>query len=108
MPEQHVFGSHFLVSHFADPYSRNKWVLNTTETPLFFLLSQLIIAVILFLIAHTLGFLQLPLQLDMQVCKGLIPMVGLSVIGLRYGASFLAHGHFLNALRRPFPLRKQL
>ncbi|TBU41405.1 hypothetical protein BD309DRAFT_965359 [Dichomitus squalens] len=62
----------------------NKWVLNTTDTPLFFLLAQLIIAVILFLIAHTLGFLQLPLQLDIQVCKGLIPMVGLSVIGLSF------------------------
>ena len=63
---------------------RNKWVLNTTETPLFFLLAQLIIAVILFLGAHMAGLLQLPLQLDLQVCKGLIPMVGLNVVGLRY------------------------
>ncbi|RDX41873.1 hypothetical protein OH76DRAFT_1411719 [Lentinus brumalis] len=63
---------------------RNKWVLNTTDTPLFFLLSQLIIAVVLFLFAHMAGLLQLPLQLDMQVCKGLIPMVGLNVIGLSF------------------------
>lgn len=47
------------------------------------MLSQLIIAVVLFLLAHTAGVLQLPLQLDMQVCKGLIPMVGLNVVGLR-------------------------
>ncbi|OBZ66450.1 GDP-fucose transporter 1 [Grifola frondosa] len=62
----------------------NKWVLNTTSTPLFFLLSQLVIAVILFLIAHMFGVLQLPLKLDMQVCKGLIPMVGLNVVGLSF------------------------
>ena len=68
----------------TDPLFRNKWVLNNTDTPLFFLLSQLVIAVILFLFAHTAGLLQLPLQLDMQVCKGLIPMVGLNVVGLRF------------------------
>ncbi|EIW53658.1 uncharacterized protein TRAVEDRAFT_31694 [Trametes versicolor FP-101664 SS1] len=62
----------------------NKWVLNITDTPLFFLLSQLVIAVILFLLAHMAGMLQLPLQLDTQVCKGLIPMVGLNVIGLSF------------------------
>ncbi|KAI0672509.1 hypothetical protein C8Q78DRAFT_756559 [Trametes maxima] len=62
----------------------NKWVLNTTDTPLFFLLAQLLIAVILFLFAHMAGFLQLPLQLDLQVCKGLIPMVGLNVVGLSF------------------------
>ena len=68
----------------ADYMCRNKWVLNTTDTPLFFLLTQLLIAVLLFLLAHMAGLLQLPLQLDMQVCKGLIPMVGLNVVGLRY------------------------
>ncbi|KAI8972428.1 hypothetical protein BD414DRAFT_500278 [Trametes punicea] len=62
----------------------NKWVLNTTDTPLFFLLTQLVIAVVLFLFAHLAGLLQLPLQLDMQVCKGLIPMVALNVIGLSF------------------------
>ncbi|KAH9886237.1 hypothetical protein C8Q73DRAFT_795416 [Cubamyces lactineus] len=62
----------------------NKWVLNTTDTPLFFLLAQLLIAVVLFLAAHAAGLLQLPLQLDPQVCKGLIPMVGLNVIGLSF------------------------
>ncbi|EMD37106.1 hypothetical protein CERSUDRAFT_115024 [Gelatoporia subvermispora B] len=62
----------------------NKWVLNVTDTPLFFLLAQLVIAVVLFLFAHLLGLLQLPLRLDMQVCKGLIPMVGLNVVGLSF------------------------
>lgn len=62
---------------------RNKWVLNNTEVPLFFLDAQLFIAVILFLFAHMVGLLQLPLRLDLQVCKGLIPMVGLNVVGLR-------------------------
>lgn len=61
----------------------NKWVLNTTDVPLFFLDMQLIIAVILFLFAHMLGMLQLPLRWDWQVIKGLIPTVSLSLIGLR-------------------------
>ncbi|OSX58250.1 hypothetical protein POSPLADRAFT_1049484 [Postia placenta MAD-698-R-SB12] len=63
---------------------RNKWVLNNTEVPLFFLDAQLFIAVILFLFAHMVGLLQLPLRLDLQVCKGLIPMVGLNVVGLSF------------------------
>ncbi|KAJ3491977.1 hypothetical protein NLI96_g272 [Meripilus lineatus] len=62
----------------------NKWVLNQTSVPLFFLDCQLFIAVFLFLGAHMLGLLQLPLSLDPQVCKGLIPMVGLNVIGLSF------------------------
>ncbi|KAI0365005.1 hypothetical protein BV20DRAFT_973705 [Pilatotrama ljubarskyi] len=62
----------------------NKWVLSTTDTPLFFLLAQLLIAVVLFLLAHMVGLLQLPLKLDWQVCKGLIPMVGLNVVGLSF------------------------
>ena len=66
-----------------DPHS-NKWVLNTTATPLFFLLTQLVIAIILFLGAHFAHLIQIPLELDLKVCKGLIPMVALNVIGLRY------------------------
>lgn len=62
---------------------RNKWVLNETDVPLFFLFCQLVVAVILFLIAHMAGLVQLPIALDLQVCKGLIPMVGLNVVGLR-------------------------
>ncbi|TFY63342.1 hypothetical protein EVJ58_g3300 [Rhodofomes roseus] len=62
--------------------SSNKWVLNTTDVPLFFLDMQLIIAVVLFLFAHMLGMLQLPLRWDWQVIKGLIPTVSLSLVGL--------------------------
>ena len=65
------------------PY-RNKWVLNSTEVPLFFLCTQLIIAVVFFLAAHALGLLHVPLEFDPVVLKGLVPMIGLNVIGLRY------------------------
>ena len=65
-------------------YSRNKWVLNATDVPLFFLFAQLAIAVVLFLAAHAVGLLQIPLDFDPVVLKGLVPMVGLNVIGLRY------------------------
>ncbi|KAH9915743.1 uncharacterized protein B0H18DRAFT_1040256 [Fomitopsis serialis] len=60
----------------------NKWVLNTTDVPLFFLDMQLIIAVVLFLFAHMFGMIQLPLRWDWQIIKGLIPTVSLSLIGL--------------------------
>lgn len=58
-------------------------MLNTTAAPLFFLLTQLGIAVILFAIADTMRLLPDRLTLDVQTCKGLIPMVGLNVVGLR-------------------------
>lgn len=61
----------------------NKWVLNDTDVPLFFLFTQLVIAVALFLAAHVLGLLTLPLDFDLEVLKGLVPMIGLNVIGLR-------------------------
>jgi len=60
----------------------NKWVLNTTSAPLFFLLSQLLVAIMLFLGAHTVGIIQIPLRLDLDVCKGLVSMVALNVVGL--------------------------
>ncbi|KAK7042497.1 TPT domain-containing protein [Favolaschia claudopus] len=60
----------------------NKWVLNDTKAPLFFLTTQLFIAVCLFLIADTLRMLPDRLTFDTKVCKGLVPMVGLSVLGL--------------------------
>ncbi|KAA1474421.1 hypothetical protein DENSPDRAFT_931641 [Dentipellis sp. KUC8613] len=60
----------------------NKWVLNVTTAPLFFLLTQLVIAVVLFLASHALGIIKVPLHVDAQLIKGLVPMVGLNVIGL--------------------------
>lgn len=76
----------------------NKWVLNTTSAPLFFLLSQLFIAIILFIGAHFAGLIQIPLQLDIEVCKGLVPMVALNVIGLRY-AHIPSHAQAHNLTR---------
>jgi len=60
----------------------NKWVLDSTDTPLFFVLVQLLIAVLLFLIAHAVGLIQIPLELDIPICKGLIPMAALNVTGI--------------------------
>ena len=63
-------------------------MLNDTEVPLFFLCTQLAIAVILFMVAHIVRIIQLPLEFDLQVIKGLVPMVGLNVLGLRYVYTF--------------------
>jgi GDP-fucose transporter C1 len=54
---------------------------------LFFLFSQLIIAVLLFLACHASGLLKVPLQFDRQTVEGLIPMMGLNVIGLRFASA---------------------
>ncbi|GAW09592.1 GDP-fucose transporter 1 [Lentinula edodes] len=62
----------------------NKWVLNTTEAPLFFLFTQLVIAVVLFVISDTLKMLPDKLTFDVNVCKGLVAMVSLNVIGLSF------------------------
>jgi len=62
----------------------NKWVLNTTEAPLFFLFSQLVIAVLLFLVCHVGGLLKVPLHFDKQTVQGLIPMISLNVVGLSF------------------------
>jgi GDP-fucose transporter C1 len=62
----------------------NKWVLNITETPLFFLWAQLAIAALLFIVSDALRLLPDRLTLDLATCKGLIPMVGLNVFGLSF------------------------
>ncbi|RDB17238.1 GDP-fucose transporter 1 [Hypsizygus marmoreus] len=62
----------------------NKWVLNTTSAPLFFLWTQLMIAVLLFGISDATRVLPDRLTLDINICKGLIPMVGLNVVGLSF------------------------
>jgi len=62
---------------------RNKWVLNTTTTPLFFLLAQLLIAVVLFIFTNAVGLFKVPLKPDARKCKGLLPMALINVIGLR-------------------------
>jgi len=62
----------------------NKWVLNSTDTPLFFLLIQLLIAVLLFIMAHMVGLIEIPLKLDIEICRRLLLVVGLNVIGLSF------------------------
>ncbi|KAG8835832.1 hypothetical protein FRC17_000796 [Serendipita sp. 399] len=60
----------------------NKWVLISTETPLFFLLAQLVIAILMFLVTHALGIFKVSLSLQWDVCVGLWPMIFLNVLGL--------------------------
>ncbi|CAG7850417.1 SubName: Full=Related to GDP-fucose transporter {ECO:0000313/EMBL:CCA69630.1} [Serendipita indica DSM 11827] len=60
----------------------NKWVLLKSTTPLFFLLAQLLIAVVLFLITHALGLFKISVFLQWDVCVGLWPMILANVIGL--------------------------
>jgi len=62
----------------------NKSVLNVTAAPLFFLLIQLVIAVILFGISDVLRLFPDRLTFDLKICKGLIPLVGLNVVGLSF------------------------
>lgn len=62
----------------------NKWVLNVTSIPLFFLWTQLTIASLLFVICDTLRILPDRLTFDLQTCKGLIPTVSLNVLGLSF------------------------
>ena len=62
----------------------NKWVLIKTSTPLFFLLAQLLIAVLMFLVTNALGLFKITVKLSWDVCTGLWPMIALNVIGLRY------------------------
>ena len=63
----------------------NKWVLNVTDAPLFFLWTQLMIAVFLFGVSDVLRLLPDRLTLDPKVCRGLVAMVGLSVLSLASG-----------------------
>jgi len=61
----------------------NKWVLNTTNVPLFFLFTQLVIAVLLFAMLHTAGYLfKIPPIPDSALLKGIAPMVFMNVLNL--------------------------
>ncbi|KAF9242283.1 hypothetical protein BU15DRAFT_86870 [Melanogaster broomeanus] len=73
----------YLVAALA-VHHRNKWVLQTTSAPLFFLLAQLVIAVILFLASHAVGLIQVPLHIDGPLLKMLAPMIALNVVGLSF------------------------
>lgn len=69
----------------------NKWVLNSTETPLFFLFTQLVLAVLLFLVGHAANLYKVPLHFDKQIMQGLIPTVSLNVVGLSFSNYTLKH-----------------
>ncbi|EUC59548.1 GDP-fucose transporter 1 [Rhizoctonia solani AG-3 Rhs1AP] len=62
----------------------NKWVLNKTDTPVFFLFCQLVVAILLFVIAHVVGILKLPRMVDRALLKGLMPMITVNVLGLNF------------------------
>ncbi|KAG7095680.1 hypothetical protein E1B28_006395 [Marasmius oreades] len=62
----------------------NKWVLDETGAPLFFLFTQMLIAVVLFLLSDAFKLLPDRLSFDLQICKSLIPMIGLNVVGLSF------------------------
>lgn len=65
-------------------FSSNKWVLNVTSAPLFFLFTQLIIAVILFCIGHTLKIITVPLmRVDRPILIGLSSTIIFNVLSLR-------------------------
>ncbi|KAJ6487795.1 hypothetical protein C8R45DRAFT_256672 [Mycena sanguinolenta] len=62
----------------------NKSVLNVTDVPLFFLLIQLLIAVLLFGIGDFLRLFPERLTFDPKICRGLAPLVALNVVGLSF------------------------
>lgn len=64
----------------------NKWVLNTTSIPLFFLWSQLFLATILFIVADIMRLLPSSARLSFSftTSKGLVPMVALNVLSLAF------------------------
>ncbi|KAJ7100095.1 hypothetical protein B0H15DRAFT_818663 [Mycena belliarum] len=62
----------------------NKWVLNLTTAPLFFLLIQLVIAVLLFGIADVFKLFPDRLTFDLKICRSLAPMVALNVVGISF------------------------
>ncbi|TFK25442.1 hypothetical protein FA15DRAFT_668520 [Coprinopsis marcescibilis] len=62
----------------------NKWVLNATDIPLFFLWTQLALAALLFIACDMCRLLPDRLTFDLQTSKGLFPMVALNVVGLSF------------------------
>ena len=72
----------------------NKWVLDKISVPSFYLLIQLLIAVVLFLAVHFLGLIKVSFYLDWPLCKGLAPTVLLNVIGLRFALLILSKSKF--------------
>lgn len=55
-----------------------------TSVPVFFLMVQLGIAVVLLAASKWAGLFQISLALDRETSKALIPMVAINVLGLKY------------------------
>ncbi|TEB32681.1 hypothetical protein FA13DRAFT_1763774 [Coprinellus micaceus] len=79
----------------------NKWVLNTTDTPLFFLWTQLAIAALLFVICDLFRALPDRLSFDMATAKEMGAVVGLNVIGLSFSNYTLKYSHAASFCRSP-------
>ncbi|KAH7101204.1 hypothetical protein BKA62DRAFT_703877 [Auriculariales sp. MPI-PUGE-AT-0066] len=62
----------------------NKWVLNKSNTPLFFLFMQLLVAVALLFVCRILRILKFPVEVSAAKAKGLIPLVLINVTGLSF------------------------
>jgi len=60
----------------------NKWVLNSTTTPLFFLFLQLVAAVLLLLLCQVAGLLRFPVIPNAHTFKALWPLASLNILGL--------------------------
>ncbi|EJD52042.1 hypothetical protein AURDEDRAFT_111546 [Auricularia subglabra TFB-10046 SS5] len=80
-----VFGavSFYLVAALAMIIA-NKWVLNRSLPPLFFLDMQLWVAVVLLFLCRILRLLKFPVALSLATVKGLAPLVLINVIGLSF------------------------
>lgn len=68
----------------------NKWVLNSVSVPLFFLLVQLTIAVLLLHLSAFFGYFTIP-TVEFSTCKGLLPLVSINVLGLIFNTYCLTY-----------------
>lgn len=74
-----------LSNHYFTDARSNKWVLNVTTAPLFFLFAQFIIAIVLFCLFHAFKVITLPMMhVDVRIIKGLASTVILNLLALRY------------------------
>jgi len=68
----------------------NKWVLLAVPVPLFFLLIQLLTAVILLHFTSLFGLFKIP-ELRLSVCKGLTPLIAINCVGLAFNTYCLQY-----------------
>jgi len=68
----------------------NKWVLISTPAPLFLLLSQLVIAILLLLFCHSTKIYKLP-TFDRKVALSLWKLIAINVLGLTFNTFCLQY-----------------